>query len=932
MKKTCLFINIIFLTSLYFNQAFSQTFSLASIPQHSTAFTVAANCNVAITSSGGGTQQWQGTSIGTNGLGGGGGSVAQNCSNQTGLRLEMSGAGNSTGTGVWNNSITVTFTFPQGVKGPATFNIFDFTEPFYNDGSYNYAYYQDKATITSTKCDGTAVTPILTSNNGPVTTSTSASSLIIMANKLQGQCLNQPVSVGTATDLIKTITVVYSNQDLPTNVPTPVGNPPRYGISQYQYIFIGNITANPPDPIVATATPSSICLGQSTTLTATSASPYVYSWSPTTVPSTGSPVTATPTATTTYTVTGTIGSCIQTSTVLVTLTSGNIPTFTALGPYCVGATPVVLPTSSSNGITGVWSPTTVSTATAGTTVYTFTPNPGQCAGTFTMSVLVTSGINPIFTPLGPYCVGTTPGTLPIASTNAINGSWSPSTITTATLGITVYTFTPTVGQCALPVTMSIDITSNIIPIFTPLGPYCVGTTPAVLPSSSNNGISGSWIPSIISTTAIGTTSYTFTPNAGQCASTTTMDISVASGITPTFNSLGPYCVGDIPPPLSDTSFNNIVGTWSPAVISTTTSGTTVYTFTPNAGQCGLTNTVNVIVDAIPTIIATASPLSICLGQSSSLTATGASIYSWAPVGLLGSTVNVSPSATTVYTVTGITSGGCSSTATVTVSLLNISIINLTSTPDVGCVPLAVQFNFVNDGTIDPNTLHWDFGDPSSTSDVSSLASTNYTYYNSGSFIVTLSATALSGCVAIGFDTINVLPNPLADFTANPWVTDIYSPEIHFYDASINANEWLWFFGDAGNSSSTQESPIHTYSVSGDYPVMLIVHNGQCADTVIKHVIIGDGFTYFIPNTFSPNEDNKNEIFNGKGYGFKTDNFELLIFDRWGELIFQTKDPEKGWDGTYQEKICMQGAYVYRFKVVEMNNIEHIYAGAVMLIK
>ncbi|MEI8203291.1 MAG: gliding motility-associated C-terminal domain-containing protein [Bacteroidota bacterium] len=1002
MKKTYLIACIVFLMmSIFITRTHAQTFSLTNIPQHSAAFTISANCTVAITSSGGGSQQWQGTSIGTNGLGGGGGSVAQNCNNQTGLRLEMTGAGNSTGTAAWNNSITVTFTFPQGVKGPATFNLFDFTEPFYNDGSFNYAYYQDKATISATKCDGTAITPTLTTNNGPITTSTTGTSLILAANKLQGQCLNEPISVGTATDLIKTITVIYSNQDPPTNVPTPVGNPARYGISQYQYIFISNIIAFPTDTITVTATPNPICVGQTVTLTASSPSPYTYSWSPATTPATGSPVTATPSTTTVYTVTGTNGTCTKTNSITVNVTSGLTPTFaplgpycvgataaslpltstngisgtwnpsvistatagisiytftptsslcassttmsitvssgisptfTALGPYCIGATPALLPPTSTNSITGNWNPSTISTATIGTTVYTFTPNAGQCAIPATMSVNITSSITPAFAALGPYCIGSTAPALPVTSTNSIAGSWSPATINTAALGTTVYTFTPNAGQCAVTATMNIDITSSIIPVFTTLGPYCVGSTPDILPASSTNGINGVWNPAVINTSSLGTTIYTFTPNAGQCAATTTMTVVVTTSILPTFPTIGPFCVGLTPTDLPLTSTNGITGTWNPMLISTIMPGNSDYTFTPNSGQCATAATITITIDPTPAVTALASPDTICNGQSTALTGYGADTYSWMPGNLNGTTVNVSPSSNTVYTVTGTTINGCTNVSTVSVTISSSATLSFTSTPHEGCIPLAVQFNFVNNGNFDPNSLHWDFGDPTTTTDVSSLNSPTYTYTNSGSFIVSLSATEIAGCTAVGYDTIHVLPNPLADFTANPWFTDVYTPTIHFYDASVNANEWLWDFGDVSNNTSTEQFPLHYYANPGDYAVMLIIHNGACVDTVIKHVTIGDGFTYYIPNTFSPNEDNKNEVFNGKGYGYKTDEFELCIFDRWGELIFETKDSEKGWDGTYKGTLCPQGVYVYKFKVVELNNKGHIYAGSVILIK
>jgi len=253
------------------------------------------------------------------------------------------------------------------------------------------------------------------------------------------------------------------------------------------------------------------------------------------VTSTGTnPVTITPTAagtyTYTYSVTDNFG-CTYDTTVQVTVTSGTTPTFTQLGPYCQGVTPGVLPTTSTNSITGTWSPSSISTATVGTTTYTFTPTAGQCAIPVTMNVVITApNITPSFTQLGPYCQGAAPGTLPTTSTNSISGTWSPSSISTATVGTTTYTFTPTAGLCATTATMSVVVNANITPTFTQLGPYCVGATPGTLSTTSNNGITGTW-NAAVSTASAGTTVYTFTPTAGLCATTATMSVVVNAVIT-----------------------------------------------------------------------------------------------------------------------------------------------------------------------------------------------------------------------------------------------------------------------------------------------------------------------------------------------------------------------------------------------------------------
>ncbi len=118
------------------------------------------------------------------------------------------------------------------------------------------------------------------------------------------------------------------------------------------------------------------------------------------------------------------------------------------------------------------------------------------------------------------------GSLPGTSNNGITGTWNPATISTATAGSTTYTFTPTAGQCATTASITITVGTNITPTFNTFGPYCQNSRPGTLPGTSNNGISGTWNPASISTTNAGTTSYTFTPTAGQCATTATISVNV----------------------------------------------------------------------------------------------------------------------------------------------------------------------------------------------------------------------------------------------------------------------------------------------------------------------------------------------------------------------------------------------------------------------
>ena len=353
------------------------------------------------------------------------------------------------------------------------------------------------------------------------------------------------------------------------------------------------------------------------------------------------------TATTTYTFTPSAGQCANTTTMSIVISPNVTPTFTQAGPYCSGDIIPALPTTSGNGITGSWSPAINNTAT---TTYTFTPAAGQCANTAIMTIVVNPMVTPAFTQAGPYCTGATIPALPTTSNNGITGSWSPAINNTAT---TTYTFTPAAGQCATTTTMQIVIDNDITPTFTQAGPYCSGTTIPALPTTSNNGITGTWSPAINNTA---TTTYTFTPAAGQCATSTTMIIVIGNNIAPTFTQVGPYCSGVSIPALPTTSNNGITGSWSPAINNT---ATTTYTFTPSAGQCATTATMQIVINNnITPLFTQAGPY--CSGATIPAlpTTSGNGITgSWSPA--------INNTATTTYTFTP-SAGQCANTATMTI--------------------------------------------------------------------------------------------------------------------------------------------------------------------------------------------------------------------------------------------------------------------------
>ena len=262
------------------------------------------------------------------------------------------------------------------------------------------------------------------------------------------------------------------------------------------------------------------------------------------------------TTSTTYTFTPTAGQCATTATMTVTVNQPVTPTFTQITPICIGGS-FTLPLTSNNSIPGAWSPAVNNTTT---TTYTFTPAAGQCATTATMTVAVGAPVTPTFTQIAPICSGGTL-TLPTASTNSISGTWTPAVNNSTT---TTYTFTPAAGFCATTTAMSVTVNPNVTPTFTQVAPICSGGT-FTLPTSSLNGINGTWSPAL---NYAATTTYTFTPSTGQCASAATMNVTVNQRVTPTFPSAGPFCLNDVLPQvmLPTTSLNGVNGTWNPGML------------------------------------------------------------------------------------------------------------------------------------------------------------------------------------------------------------------------------------------------------------------------------------------------------------------------------------------------------------------------------
>ncbi len=263
---------------------------------------------------------------------------------------------------------------------------------------------------------------------------------------------------------------------------------------------------------------------------------------------------------------------------------------------CLGDSLDTVDASIPSGVTYSWSPTVgisnpniPNPSFTPTMDTTYTVTIGDICGEtttedFTIQVLPLE--TPVFDPITPICEGEGPSPLPDTSNNGITGTWSPTFNNTTT---TNYTFTPNPGQCATSTNLTVDIIPSIVPTFDAIAPICPGDALSPLPTTSNNGITGSWSPALDN---LMTTTYTFTPDPGQgCTVESSLEIRV-EGQTPLFDELPSFCSGENLPDLPSVSINGISGSWSPLLNNT---ATTTYTFTPNPGECAFETTLEIVI-------------------------------------------------------------------------------------------------------------------------------------------------------------------------------------------------------------------------------------------------------------------------------------------------------------------------------------------------
>jgi len=268
-------------------------------------------------------------------------------------------------------------------------------------------------------------------------------------------------------------------------------------------------------------------------------------------------------------------------------------------------------------------------------------------------------------------------------------------------------------------------------------------------------------------------------------------------------------------------------------------------------------------------------------------------------------------------------------------------ININPTPMVsfvadtlsGCAPFVVNFTNTTPGTT--QNCVWNFGG----SGYGQLCGNiTHTFLNPGTYTVSLSLQGGGACPSSSTITnyITVVAPPVADFSFLPQLPNIDDSEVEFTNTSDFASNYLWDFGD--NTSSTDTSPVHIFPIDPnvDYLVTLYAYNSVgCMDSMIQMITVEDVLTFFIPNTFTPDGDALNQMFSPVfTSGVDPYDFHMIIFDRWGQILFESYNPQVGWTGTYSNQgVVPDGTYIWQIEFKEtMSDKRHTHNGHVTILK
>lgn len=631
--------------------------------------------------------------------------------------------------------------------------------------------------------------------------------------------------------------------------------------------------------------------------------------------------TMSPTATTNYTIT-----LVGTDALNATVTSTTSTSITVLDPtvainsastVCEGGSVNLTANATGTSVTYQWNgPSGYTSATQNPVMTGLLPS---ASGTYTVQANVATG------------------TLVCSATNTTDVTVIP---------VNQVTVSPSV------VTICQDLSFNLYAGATGASSYLWNGPAGYMSVAQNPGFSN-----VVTTmTGIYTVTAFFTQNNVVCSTTNTVDVTVKPKVAFNLAPLPNICDNTtlvIPGPAGANSYTwtgpggYVSNTQNLSIPNVNTNQSGLYVLVTDVNGCITSDSISVNVLSPVVFSSVPGNRTICEGDTVHVNAQvsgGSGVYNivWSPgTGLMppfGTHSIASPTNSTFYTITA-NDVACPTQFINTTFIIFVNPLpqpNVSASKIDGCVPLCIDL--ISNSSPQAVSVAWDFGSGIKTAGDPA----NVCFKKAGTYSVTTTITDINGCKSVRTApfVITAYPRPGPDFTWEPTEVSYINNLVNFYSTSASGSitAQYWDFGDMvnnpGTNSSTVKHPTHEYSEIGSYPVTIVQTNvWGCTDTLIKVLNVIEDFTMYIPNAFTPNGDGLNDVFQPKGMGWKPDQYEFLIYDRWGNLIFKTKDYTAGWDGTIKGSLCPSDVYVYKIKATSSAySSRKEFAGHVTLMK
>lgn len=327
-----------------------------------------------------------------------------------------------------------------------------------------------------------------------------------------------------------------------------------------------------------------------------------------------------------------------------------------------------------------------------------------------------------------------------------------------------------------------------------------------------------------------------------------------------------------------------------------------------------TGSQTIVVNPLPPVFA-GNDVTLCDGESYTQSATGAQTYVWDNGTPNGGTIV--PTMTATYTVVGTDANGCVNTDDVTVTVEPIPQPSFLADTLSICEPDTVFFTNTTVGSF--TDCQWDFGNGNTGSGCADVPNI---YENAGTYDVTLTVTSTNGCTnSITYnDYIYVESIPDPSFIPSTYTVLSLDTEVSFENTSSGAMSYEWDFGD-GTDAVFSVDPTHEFpgtATSGYLVTLYGISPLGCIDSFSQVIQVNEEVIYYIPNTFTPDGDEFNQTFQPVfTAGFDPFDWHMLIYNRYGQVIWESSDPEVGWDGTYNGRLVQDGTYVWtvEFKTI-----------------